>query len=1428
MEMEQLQNTAKEFLQSATVNQLKEKLRNLDLSTAGTKAVLILRLEEGWKSLDEDALRENIVQSTSGDVDDSYEDNGDQTVSINGNEENSDDLENEIRKLREIIEKKNKIAELRKQLVSLSEQEVSQSKSYLFNFRDVESSLPNFSGDDNYLITKWIANFEECADTMDWDQKMRFVYAKRLMTGTAKLFLRTITSGSWCDLKIKLIKEFKKKVTIADVHSQLRNRRKRQEETHQQYVLAMQEIASFADVDETDIVQYVVNGIGDTVNNKMILYNADTLIELKIALRKYEKFKINYNTPEIDTSKTYAAASRSYKPRQQNQQHVKCFNCSEYGHISTRCPRQRRERGACFKCGQQGHRAPDCQHPKVISLVKSSVDVQASGSPASSTTLTTHRFEKNINFKFFKNDVDPSCNFTSLSLLDSGSPISFIQQQYLPYHLINYVNGDKYKFSGINNSKLSIVGTVKSLIEFQNKSCILNMFVVKDQTMNNCIILGRDFMNQMDLNLIVQNEQDDLDSRKKNCIHEAGMTDDSDDFLENILHIDIFEDDTIEGKLNINENLENNVKKRITEIMKQTWTKPVVKLGVEKVSNSTIEIDIKLSKEVPFYCTPRRLPYVHKTELKEILTDLLNRNIIRESSSPYASPIVLVKKKNGESRLCIDYRELNKLTFRHNYPLPLIEDLIDQLRNKNYFTVLDLRSGFHNVNIALDSIKFTAFVTPLGHFEFLKMPFGLKNGPAYFQKYINHIFKELLASGLLLIYLDDLLIATETIEKHFEILEQVVELLQKFSLELRYDKCKFLYEEITYLGYTIDCHGIRPGIENLRAVQDYPIPMNIKAVHSFLGLCAYFRKFINNFAILAKPLYDLLKKDSEFKFEEGEMAAYEMLKFKLLETPILSIYSPTNETELHCDASSQGYGAILMQKQSDNKFHPVFYFSKRCTDAESRYHSYELETLAIIYALRRFRIYLIGLEFKIITDCQALTLTLNKKLLNPRISRWALELQNFNYRVEHRASTRMSHVDALSRNTNILVISDDPFEIALASAQQNDAIIKDIVSKLEKSESSLYELNNGLVYRKNKDNLLFYVPGNMESRIIQTHHDNLCHVGTAKCYEYLRKSYWFPDMKNKIKAHIATCLKCIYYSPISGKVEGRLHNIPKGEAPFDTLHIDHYGPLPTTMNKKKHIFLVVDGFTKFSKLYAVKSTQTKEVISCLESYFSTYSRPNRIISDRGSCFTSQEFANFMSDNNITHIKVATLSPQSNGQVERINRVLTPMLAKETEIGTTGNWSKNISKVEFALNNSINRTTKFCPSMLLFGVPQKGLICDNIKEFLDQNINYNRDLTIIRKEASGSMENAQNYNKVRYDNLHKAPNVYSKGDYVMLKNIDTTAGVNKKLLAKYRGPYEVLEVLPHDRYVVKDIDGIQISRIPYKGVCSPANMKPYIF
>lgn len=281
--------------------------------------------------------------------------------------------------------------------------------------------------------------------------------------------------------------------------------------------------------------------------------------------------------------------------------------------------------------------------------------------------------------------------------------------------------------------------------------------------------------------------------------------------------------------------------------------------------------------------------------------------------------------------------------------------------------------------------------------------------------------------------------------------------MQAHQLQIRFDKSQFLKIEIIYLGYQVSSEGIRPNPKNVSVIREYPVPSNQKALHSFFGLASYFRRFIHNFSIIAKPLFDLIRKDVPFHFGEDKLNAFEIIRNKLMDRPILCLYNPYTEIQLHRDASSLGFGSILLQKQSDNKFHPIFCHSKRTTNVESKYHSYELEMLSIINSIKRFHVYLLGIKFKIITDCKSITLTLKKKDLNPRIARWALFLQNYDYEIEHRGGSRMQHVDALSRN-NVLVLEGCTFNQTLSIKQTTDVEIKKIARELENSEHPLYEL----------------------------------------------------------------------------------------------------------------------------------------------------------------------------------------------------------------------------------------------------------------------------------------------------------------------------------------------------------------------------------
>lgn len=302
-------------------------------------------------------------------------------------------------------------------------------------------------------------------------------------------------------------------------------------------------------------------------------------------------------------------------------------------------------------------------------------------------------------------------------------------------------------------------------------------------------------------------------------------------------------------------------------------------------------------------------------------------------------------------------------------------------------------------------------------------------------------------------------------------------------------------------------------------------------------------------------------------------------------------------------------------------------------------------------------------------------------------------------------------------------------------------------------------------------------------------------------------------------------MKCIIYSPNSGKVEGQLHSIPKGDKPFNTVHIDHYGPLEKTSRQLKYIFLIVDAFTKFVKLYPCKSTDSKEVVKHMLLYFSTYSVPLRVVSDRGTAFTSQCFRDFLSEYNVQHILIATGTPRANGQAERVNRVITPMLAKLSK--TTDKWDEQLNQVQYVLNNTVNKSTGTTPSKLLFGVNQRGKVVDSLSDYLNEVLeNPLESLDDIREKAAQKICKLQKYNQENYNKLHKTPTKYKEGDYVVIVNTDVTPGYNKKLIPKYKGPYIINKVLPNDRYVVKDIEGFQVTQIPFEGIFDTSRIRKW--
>jgi hypothetical protein len=688
------------------------------------------------------------------------------------------------------------------------------------------------------------------------------------------------------------------------------------------------------------------------------------------------------------------------------------------------------------------------------------------------------------------------------------------------------------------------------------------------------------------------------------------------------------------------------------------------------------ELSIELEDSLPVVYRPYRLSYAEREFVKKQVREMKENGIIRESSSPYASPILLVRKKNNEWRFCVDFRRLNLKTLKDRYPLPRIDDLLDRITGCCVFSCLDLASGYWQIKVALDSISKTAFVTPDGHYEWLRMPFGVTNGPALFQRTMNTILSSSSCENAI-VYLDDVLLASTDVDKNLADLRKILKLFREVNLTLRLSKCRFLQTELTYLGHELNGEGLRPSDDKIRAVQDFPKPVDVHTLRQFLGLASYFRKFIKNFSSIAAPLTSLLQKGYSFRWGEEQDSAFSTLKKLLIERPILAVYNPEAQIELHTDACAIGIGSTLIQPQSDGKMKPIAYFSQKTTAEEKKYHSYELETLAIVRSLQRFRIYLYGKKFKLITDCSALRYTLTKKDLVPRIARWWLLIQDFDFEVVYRPNTRMKHVDSLSRNpvssipelyTETVAEKGEVIKIKcmqtrdwVRAAQMNDPKCREIAEVLGKESPETprereifrdYMIQNDRVFRKTEYGNKWVVPLAARKQVLALKHDYTAHPGCRQTELLVRRKFWFPNLRQYVKNYTRSCLVCIRAKRNRGVSSGPLHMIQKKNEPFDTLHIDHLGPFVKTVRNNQHMFVVVDAFTKYVWGFPTRSTTTKGVIDSLNRLFDTYGVPRRIICDRGTAFTSFMFQEFCHELGIRLIFTAIRTPRAIGQVER--------------------------------------------------------------------------------------------------------------------------------------------------------------------------------
>ena len=536
------------------------------------------------------------------------------------------------------------------------------------------------------------------------------------------------------------------------------------------------------------------------------------------------------------------------------------------------------------------------------------------------------------------------------------------------------------------------------------------------------------------------------------------------------------------------------------ENLKEKYDGILAKSTEELTQTTLMTHHIHTTTDHPIRQQPYRLSPKQKEILEEEIQTLLKIGvIIRSPESPWASPVVMVPKPDGSTRVCIDYRKLNEITKKDAHPLPKIEELLDHLNGAKIFSTMDLLSGFHQIPLDEKAKEKTAFTTHLGLFQFEVMPFGLCNAPATFQRLVEKIFRDILWKFVML-YIDDMIIFSKTIKEHMEHLREVFTILENSHLKAKLKKCTFFQSQLKFLGHTVNEQGIYPLKENVQTVLKLETPTNLKELRSFLGMTSYYRKFIEDYSTKAKPLTQLLKKDEKFEITPNREQAINILKTALSEAPVLR-YPDYDKTFLVVtDASKEKIGHAIMQKYG-KKHHPIRYGGRQLNQAEQNYTISEKEALALVHAIKKNHPYLHGRRFEVYTDHLPLKTMMNAQDPTGRLARWFLILQRYDFNLNYLPGKDNKVADAISRlNSNqeneprleVNLFIQPSKELQNATKVDDElqkAILEDKTGKLIKDE--------GIIYYYGKQGRRVYLPQSARQDVIKHMHDSPlgCHFG---------------------------------------------------------------------------------------------------------------------------------------------------------------------------------------------------------------------------------------------------------------------------------------------------------------------------------------------